>query len=155
MTDQKIAGLTLKLRIARCVLHGVDDRQGIAADLFATLGRHGISIDALTTTPQNRRRADIALAVMEEDVPRLARITKSLKQRYGARAVSIEKDRALIALYGAHHLSIGGVAGQVCSRFSALGINIEMISSTLSALTIVIKKDRAPEIAEILKKEFT
>lgn len=155
MTGSILSSIESKLQIAKVTLHGVSDRQGVAAQIFSSLGQQGFNVEAITTTQRGRKRADISFAVPEQDIPRLTRLLQSMKQRFGAKDASIDRNRALLVLYGARGFAAPGAAGRIFAKFSELGINIEMISASLSILTLVIPREKAGAIAEVLKKEFT
>ncbi len=154
MAESILSSIDTKSQIAKITLHGVFDRQGIAAQIFSSLGQQGFTVEAITTTQRGRKRADISFAVPEQDIPRLKRLIQSMKARFGARNVSIDLDRALLILYGAKGFASPGAAGRIFAKFSELGINIEMISSSLSILTLVIPREKAGAITEVLNQEF-
>ena len=149
-----LTSIDLKSQIAKVTLHSVYDRHGIAAQIFSSLGQHGFNVEAITTTQRSKQRADISFAVLEQDIPKLTRLMRSMKERFGARNVSIDRNRALLVLYGSKGFSAPGAAGRVFAKFSELGINIEMISSSMSMLTLVIPRENARAIGEVLNKEF-
>jgi aspartate kinase len=154
MAGSILSGIDAKSQIAKVTLHGIYDRQGVAAQIFGSLGQQGFNVEAITTTQRGRKRADISFAVPEQDIPRLTRLLHSMKMRFGARNVSIDRNRALLVLYGAKGFAAPGAAGRIFAKFSELGINIEMISSSLSILTLVIPRDKAGAVTEALKQEF-
>jgi len=149
-----IGNIDLNMGIAKVTLHRVFDRHGIAAEIFGALGQHGFNIEAISTTQLRRNRADISFAVREPDLEPITRILQSIKDRFGAKTIGIDKDRALIGIYGSEQFANPGMVGRIFSKFAELGINIEMISASLSTLTIVIKKDKADQAVEAIKKEF-
>ncbi|HEX7321267.1 MAG TPA: hypothetical protein VF399_13035 [bacterium] len=154
MTGSILSSIDTKSQIAKVTLYGVFDQQGVAAQIFSSLGQQGFNVEAITTTQRGRKRADISFAVPEQDIPRLTRLIHSMKVRFGARKVSIDRNRALLILYGAKGFAAPGAAGQIFAKFSELGINIEMISSSLSILALVIPREKAGAITEVLKQEF-
>lgn len=135
-------------------IHRVYDRYGIAAEIFNALGQHSLNIEAISTSSLGHNRADITLAVLESDLNDVVRLLESIKGKFGAKKIIVDKDRAIITIYGSRISSTPGIAGRIFTKLSELGINIEMISASLSVLSIVIKKEKAGEVVEAIKKWF-
>ncbi|MCK5258813.1 MAG: ACT domain-containing protein [Thermoplasmatales archaeon] len=50
--------------------------------------------------------------------------------------------------------STSGIAGKIFAKLSEQGINIEMISASISALSIVVRRDKAKQAVAAIKTEF-
>jgi len=141
--------------IAKVTLHGVSDRYGVAAEVFSALGEHGLNVELISTSSIGRKRADISFAVVEVDLDDVVNILENIKSSFGAQDILVDRDCALISMYGAKLATTPGVAGKIFKILSENGINIEMISASLSALSIVVREDKGAGAVESLKKEFS
>lgn len=140
--------------IAKVTLQGVSDRYGVAAEIFSALGEHGLNVELISTSSTGRGRADISFAVLDSDLGEVVKLLETIKGNFGARTIAVDKDRALITIYGTKLATTPGVAGRIFKILSENGINIDMISASLSVLSIVIKEDRVTNAVEALNREF-
>ncbi len=140
--------------IAKVTLQGVADRYGVAAEIFSALGEHGLNVELISTSSMGRGRADISFAVLESDLDEVVKLLETIKSNFGARTIAVDRDRALITIYGTKLATTPGVAGRVFKVLSENGINIDMISASLSVLSIVVAEDRVTNAVEALRAEF-
>jgi aspartate kinase len=140
--------------IAKVTLQGVADRYGVAAEIFSALGEHGLNVELISTSSMGRGRADISFAVLESDLDEVVKLLETIKSNFGARTIAVDKDRALITIYGTRLATTPGIAGRVFKILSENGINIDMISASLSVLSIVVGEDRVTNAVEALREEF-
>jgi len=153
--EKLIENIECNTQIAKVTIHRVFDRPGIAAEVFGALGQHGLNVEAISTNPLGRGRANISFAVLESALEDVHRVLESIKVRFGAKTITVDKDQAIITIYGTKLSTTPGIAGRIFSKLSELGINIEMISGSLSFLSMVIKRSKALEAMEVIKAEFS
>jgi aspartate kinase len=60
----------------------------------------------------------------------------------------------LITLYGSKLATSPGIAGKVFATLAERAINIEMISASLSVLSVVVKQEKVEEAVEALRDQF-
>jgi len=140
--------------IAKVTLHNVVDRYGVAAEVFSALGEHGLNVELISTSSTGRGRADIAFAVLTSDLDEVVRLLETTKGNFGAQEVSVDKNCALMTIYGEKLATTPGVAGRVFKILSENGINIDMISASLTVLSIVVEKEKITTAIEAIQKEF-
>ncbi len=140
-------------RIAKVTLCKVVDRPGVAAEVFGALGEHGLNVELISTSSTGRGRADISFAVLETDLNDVVKLFEAIKGNFGAQDISVNKDCALITIYGARLATTPGVAGKIFKVLSENGINIDMISASLTVLSLVIDQGRVTDALEVIKKE--
>lgn len=136
------------------VLKGVKDRPGIAAQIFTILGESGFGVENISETGITGGRADISFTVLDKDIDEVINLLKSRIASFNARDVWADRDVVEITIRG-KDANRPGMAGRVFAILGSLGINIEMITTALNTLTMVIKKDRAEEALAILKEKIT
>lgn len=142
------------MNIARVTVHKVLDRYGVAAELFGALGEHGLNIELISTSSTGRGRADISFAVLRTDLEQVVKLLDKIKGKFGAQQVVADENCAMISIYGAKLATTPGVAGRIFKALSENGINIEMISASLSVISIVVAKDRVATAIAAIQKEF-
>src|SRR5512146_508807 len=135
-------------------LEGVPDRPGIAADIFGALGQLGFNVELVVSTGGAHGTADISLAIARGQEQRVLGALESLRREIGARGLHRNSKVALISLVG-HSLSTEpGIAGRMFGTLSRAGINIEVISTSLSSVTCMIDERHAEEALTALREEF-
>lgn len=141
-------------KIAKVTLHNVTDRQGVAAEIFSALGEHGLNVELISTSSAGRGRADISFAVLEVDLSEVVKLLDTIKGNFGAHDVAVDRDRALITIYGSKLATTPGVAGKIFKVLSENGINIDMISASLTVLSLVVDESKIKSAVEAIEKEF-
>jgi aspartate kinase len=141
-------------KIAKVTLHNVIDRQGVAAEIFGALGEHGLNVELISTSSAGRGRADISFALLEADLSDVVKLLDTIKSNFGAQEVVVDRDRALITIYGSKLATTPGVAGKIFKVLSENGINIDMISASLTVLSLVVDENKIARAVEAIQKEF-
>jgi len=140
--------------ITKLLLRGVPDRPGIAAEIFGALGAKGFNVELVVATGGTAATADICLAVREKDAEEVQRALEEIRQETMASEVVSDSSVALVSVLGANLSKVPGVAGRMFKALSAKGINIEVISTSLSSVTCMIPLERTEEAIAALEGEF-
>ena len=140
--------------ITKVTLEGVPDRPGIAAEVFGSLGSLGFNLELVVSTGGSGGRADISLAIARADQEAAVRALESIREEIGARSLAINSKVALVSIVGQHLSTEPGIAGRMFRALSSHGINIEVISTSMSSVSCMIEEDRADEALAALKGEF-
>ena len=141
-------------QLAKVTLHRVVDQPGVAADIFSALGQQGLNIELISTSSLGKGHTDISLAVLEVNLEDVCKVLDNLKRKYRPKAVIIDRACAMITVYGSKLSSTPGLAGKIFAQLSERKINIEMINASISALNIVVKKERVMDAIGAIRAEF-
>jgi aspartate kinase len=152
--ERLIESIEYSTHLAKVTLQGVENRHGIAAEIFSALGQQGLNIELISTCQTSRNRADILFAVLKSDSKFIRKVLEGLKERYRAQRVIIDQNCALITIYGPLLAHTQGVAGKIFGILSQRKINIEMINASLSGLNLVIQKGQVMDAVAALRTEF-
>jgi aspartate kinase len=140
--------------ITKITLEGVPDRPGIAAEVFGALGQLGFNVELVVSTGGSHGTADISLAVIRSQEQRVLDALESIRRDVGARGLHRNSRVALLSLVG-HSLSTEpGIAGRMFGALSRMGVNIEVISTSLSSVTCMIHEKDCEQALAALQKEF-
>jgi aspartate kinase len=142
-------------QLAKVTLHRVTDRPGVASDIFGALGQQGLNIELIATNSLGRGHADISFAVLESNLEGVCRVLENLKRKFKTKDIIIDRECAMITVYGARLATTPGIAGRIFGKLSERKINIEMINTSMSALNIVVKKDRVMDAVGAIRTEFS
>ena len=140
--------------ITKITLEGVPDRPGIAAEIFGTLGSLGFNIELVVSTGGSGGRADISLAVSRMQEEAILRALEGIRVEVGARALRKSSTVALVSILGQHLSTEPGIAGRMFQALSKRGINIEVISTSMSSVTCLIDEVKTEEAMAALMAEF-
>jgi aspartate kinase len=140
--------------VTKITIEGVPDRPGIAAEIFGALGNLGFNIELVVSTGGAGGRADISLAVSRSQEEAIVRALEQIRDEVGARALTASSQVALVSIIGQHLSTEPGIAGRMFRALSAQGINIEVISTSMSSVTCLIEEVRADDALVALRKEF-
>lgn len=152
--EKIIEGIDYNTQLAKITLHSVVDHHGVAAEIFSALGQHGLNIELISTNSIGHGRADISLAVLESNLENVSKVLETIKDRFGTQKIIVDRKCALITIYGLMLSATPGIAGKIFAKLSERKINIEMISASLSALSIVVSKEKAMEAVAAIRTEF-
>lgn len=152
--ERKIENIEFHTHLAKVTLRGVHNRKGVAADVFSALGQHGLNVELITTCAVAPKRADISFAVLESNLEDVCRVLDRVKRKFGTRKTEIEHDCALITVSGSMLGSTPGIAGRIFSKLAERKINIEMISASISMLSVVVHKERVMDAIGAIRAEF-
>jgi len=140
--------------VTKITLEGVPDRPGIAAEIFGTLGAQGYNVELVVSTGGSVGRGDISLAVSRGQEEAILRALEALRDEVGAQALRASSTVSLVSIVGQHLSTEPGIAGRVFRALSARGINIEVISTSMSSVTCMIDESRTEEAVAALREEF-
>jgi len=152
---KNINNINYNTGIAKVTLHSVVDRQGTAGEIFGALGQQGLNVELISTNSLGHGRADVSFAVLETYLDEVCKTLETVKDKFGTKKIIIDRDCAMITIYGGMLSATPGIAGKVFSELSDRKINIEMISASLSAVSIVVKKERVSEAVEAIRALVT
>jgi len=141
-------------KVARVTLHAVDDRPGISAELFGQLGGQGFNVELVSSNIVAKGKSDISFVVAEEELPAILVLMDSLKKSTNAHNVSHDSRVALVSISGHGLVQRPGIAGKMFKALSDTGINIQMISTSLSSITCIISDQAIQDAVKVLEKEF-
>lgn len=140
--------------ITKITLEGVPDRPGIAAEIFGKLGSLGFNIELVVSTGGSGGRANISLAVSRTQEDAVLRALEAIRAEVGARALHKSSTVALVSILGQHLSTEPGIAGRMFQALSKHGINIEVISTSMSSVTCLIEEEKTEAAMSALREEF-
>ena len=131
---------------AKVTIRGVPDRPGIAAQVFGTVGDHGIVVDMIVQNVSRDAMTDISFTVPRGDRPTVVATLEEIATKIGAESVTYDDRIAKVSIVGVGMRSHSGVAARMFRALSREGVNIHMISTSEIAVSCVIE-DKYVELA--------
>ena len=145
-----ITGVTYDVGEAKVSIFGLEDKPGIAADLFGRLAEKNINVDLIVQNVSEKNVAAISFTIRTEDIPLAKKVLKKMKNV----RTEIDTEIAKVSIIGAGMQSNPGVAAKMFKILAEKDINIEMISTSPIRISCVIKEDRIKEAVKALHAGF-
>ena len=127
-----VRGIAYDKGEARVHVVGVDDRPGIAAELFEKIAEKNISVDMIVqnVTTDVDPKASITFTIAKTDLARAKPWIEAVARGLGAREVRYDEDVVKVSVVGLGMRSHAGIAAKMFRIFANEGINIQAISTS-------------------------
>ena len=150
-------GLTIRAETGtvKVTLASVPDKPGIAAELFGRLGADGFNIELMVSTGGGQGRADISFVIKSGELDAVLNVMERMVDELGAKSVSHQSGISLVGVIGHDLNKRPGIAGRMFRSLSRRGINIDMISTSLTSVTCAVDERMINEARTALEEEFS
>ena len=139
-----VSGIALDRNQARVTLRGVEDRPGIAADIFNALGECNVNVDMIVQNVGHDGKTNLGFTIPQTDLEE-ARIALS-QYSHEMDAMDYDDSISKVSIVGVGMKSHSGVASKAFTTLSNENINILMISTSEIKISIVVD-DKYSELA--------
>lgn len=136
MEQALVSGIALDRNQARITLRNIDDKPGIAAEIFLSLAKANINVDMIIQNVGTNGATNLGFTVPENELE-LAK--KTMKEILGDK-VLLESDNAVVkvSVVGVGMKSHSGVASTAFKALADEGINIGMISTSEIKISMIV-----------------
>jgi len=145
-----VTGVAYDVGEVKISIFGLEDRPGIAADLFGKLADENINVDLIVQNVSEKNLAAISFTIKDKDLPVAKKVLSGLKNI----RVSVDTDIAKVSIVGAGMQTHPGVAAKMFKILAGEDINIEMISTSPIRISCVVKKGKIKEAVKALHSGF-
>jgi aspartate kinase len=138
---KSVTGVAYSKDDAKITIIGVEDRPGVAANIFEPLSKAQINVDmVIQNISPDKKTTDITFTVKRDDVSKTKKILKDEnKIKYNE---IIHNDKvAKVSIVGAGMVSTPGVTYRMFRALSEENINILAISTSEIKLSVIIEQD--------------
>jgi aspartate kinase len=127
-----VSGVAYDKGEARVHVVAIDDRPGVAAELFEKIAEKNISVDMIVqnVTIDADARAAITFTIAKTDLARGKPWIESICKGLGAREVRYDEDVVKVSIVGLGMRSHAGIAAKMFRILANEGINIQAISTS-------------------------
>src|SRR5215831_1878790 len=113
MESVVVTGIAHDRTQAKVTIRRVPDRPGIAAQVFGTVGDHGIVVDMIVQNVSRDGISDISFTVPRPDRPTVVSTLEAVAEKIGAESVTYEDRIAKVSIIGVGMRSHSGVAARM------------------------------------------
>ena len=148
-----VTGIAVDRNVGKITVRGVVDRPGIAAGLLQPLADAGISIDVVLQNTSSDGTTDFTFTVAQADVDAAAEIERNQTNVEFAEVVA-GTDLAKVSIVGTGMENAPGYAARMFSTLAAVGVNIDMITTSEIRITTIIERSQVQNAVEALHDAF-
>ncbi|TNB54698.1 aspartate kinase [Campylobacter helveticus] len=136
MEQALVSGIALDKNQARITLRNIEDKPGIAAEIFSSLARANINVDMIIQNVGTNGATNLGFTVPENE---LDQAKNTMKEILGDK-VLLESDNAVVkvSVVGVGMKSHSGVASTAFKALADEGINIGMISTSEIKISMIV-----------------
>ena len=138
---KSVTGVAYSKDDAKITVIGVEDKPGVAANIFEPLSKAQINVDmVIQNISSDQKTTDITFTVKRDDVSKTKQILKE-KSEIKYKEIIHNENVAKISIVGAGMVSTPGVTYKMFRGLSDEGINILAISTSEIKLSVIIEED--------------
>lgn len=136
MENPIVSGIALDKNQARISICNVEDRPGIAAEIFGALAEANINVDMIVQTIGRDGKTDLDFTIPEIELESTKRVLKSFEG--SVESIDYDSDIAKVSVVGVGMKSHSGVAAKAFQALAQDNINIMMISTSEIKVSMII-----------------
>ncbi len=149
---KSVTGVAYSKDDAKITITGVEDRPGVAANIFEPLNKAQINVDmVIQNISSDTKTTDITFTVKRNDVQKTLQILKA-KSEIKYKEIIKNQKVAKVSIVGAGMVSTPGVTYRMFRALSDENINILAISTSEIKLSVIIDEEK---ILKAIKKLHT
>ncbi|WDL71976.1 aspartate kinase [Helicobacter winghamensis] len=131
-----VSGIALDKNQARVSICNVEDRPGIAAEIFGALSEANINVDMIVQTIGRDGKTDVDFTIPEVELENTKRVLKAFESN--VESIDYDSDIAKVSIVGVGMKSHSGVATKAFQALAEDNINIMMISTSEIKISMII-----------------
>ena len=152
--SKSVTGVAYSKDDAKITVIGVEDRPGVAANIFEPLSKAQINVDmVIQNISSDQKTTDITFTVKRDDVSKTNKILKS-NNKIEYKEIVQNNKVAKISIVGAGMVSTPGVTYRMFQSLAKQKINIQVISTSEIKISVLIDKKNVRKAISALHKEF-
>jgi aspartate kinase len=151
---KSVTGVAYSKDDAKITIIGVEDRPGVAANIFEPLSKAQINVDmVIQNISSDQKTTDITFTVKRDDILKTKQILKNCSTINYKEIIHNDKV-AKVSIVGAGMVSTPGVTYRMFRALSDEGINILAISTSEIKLSVIIDEDNTLKAIKKLHTVF-
>jgi aspartate kinase len=149
-----VSGISHKSDEAKITVAGVENRPGVAAQIFTALADRDLNVDTIIQNVSGVGGADVSFTVPLDELAPALDAVEGLRDRLGFRELSSDDQIGKVTLIGAGMKSEPGVAAKMFRVLAEEGINLQMIDTSTIRITVVIDRREVERAVRALHDAF-
>ncbi|MFB3150622.1 MAG: aspartate kinase [Alphaproteobacteria bacterium] len=140
--QELVSGITYSRDEAKITLTRVPDRPGVAASIFGPLAEGSINVDMIVqNVSEDGRATDLTFTVAQADLEPALKVLEGKQGELGYAALKTDPNVVKVSVIGVGMRSHAGVAQMMFKTLAEKGINIQVISTSEIAVSVLIAEE--------------
>ena len=153
--SKTITGVTYSKDEAKITLLGVQDKPGVAADIFEPLGKNSINVDmVIQNISPDGKTTDLTFTIKRNDLSKTIKIIKSNKKNIEYKSINSNEKVSKVSIVGAGMITASGVTYKMFRALAQEKINILAISTSEIKLSVIINEINTTKAVKKLHTVF-
>ena len=153
--SKTITGVTYSKDEAKITLLGVEDKPGVAADIFEPLGKNSINVDmVIQNISPDGKTTDLTFTIKRSDLNKTIKIIKSNKKNVKYKSINSNNKVSKVSSVGAGMITASGVTYKMFRALAQEKINILAISTSEIKLSVIINEINTTKAVKKLHTAF-
>ena len=150
-----ITGVTYSKDDAKITLLGVQDKPGIAADIFEPLGKNSINVDmVIQNISPDGKETDLTFTIKRNDLSKAIKLIKSNQKNIKFKSINTDKKVSKVSIVGAGMITTPGVTYKMFRALAQEKINILAISTSEIKISVIVKESSTTKAVKKLHSVF-
>ena len=155
LEDKVVSGIAYSKSEAKVTIQKLEDKPGIAAEIFGSLANDGINVDMIVQNiSADGKHTDLTFTVQETDLRAAKLVIEGLSDSIKYVKLEDSKDIAKVSIIGVGMRSHAGVAAQMFSILAEKGINIQAITTSEIKVSVLIELDHIEKAMRALHSAY-
>lgn len=149
-----IRGVARDNDVARIAIIGLEDKPGIAFRVFSLLAKKGINVDVILQSIGRNDKKDISFTVTKNHMEEAIALLEAEKETLCYEKITHREDISKVSIVGAGMVNNPGVAAKMFEALYDAGINIHMISTSETKISVLINVENAEKAVQAIHDKF-
>tara|TARA_B100000965_G_scaffold406600_1_gene446429 strand:- start:1731 stop:2945 length:1215 start_codon:yes stop_codon:yes gene_type:complete len=151
--SKTITGVTYSKDDAKITLLGVEDKPGVAADIFEPLSQSGINVDmVIQNISPDGKKTDLTFTIKRADLDSTLKLLDSNRNKIKFNSLNKDDKVAKISIIGAGMITTPGITYKMFRSLADEEVNILAISTSEIKISVIINEN---ETKKAIKKLHT
>ena len=153
MEDAVISGIALDKNQARITIRNVEDRPGVAAEIFSALASKEINVDMIVQNIGRNGETNLGFTVPQNELHTAYAVMKEVNPNPNS-IIESDADIVKVSLVGVGMKSHSGIASKAFKTLADEGINIQMISTSEIKISMIVEAKYGELAVRALHKAY-
>ncbi len=149
-----IRGVARDNDVARIAIVGLEDKPGIAFKVFSLLAKKQINVDVILQSIGRGGKKDISFTVTKNHMEEAIALLESEKDALCYEEITHREDISKVSIVGAGMANNPGVAATMFEALYDANINIHMISTSETKISVLINVNNAEKAVQVIHDKF-
>ncbi len=149
-----VCGVALVKQEARVTVRGIPDSPAAAMSVFSRVAERNIPLDMIVQNEAADGRTDLSFTVMSENLPGTLRAVEEAVKVLGAEGFNFDENVSKISVVGLGMATRPGVAGTMFRALAEKGIDIQLITTSVIKISVVVAREFALDALRAVHEAF-